>query len=97
MRSEQRTNYDSVENAQQYISSEVRFYTVSDVVELSGWSEKVVLKIFNDPEFPSADFGKAKIVEAHALINYFSRKRTRRNITAVKKGALKNELERRIR
>ena len=39
-----------------YISSDVRFYTVKDVMELTGWSEKIVLSIFRDPEFPAADF-----------------------------------------
>ena len=55
-----------------YVSSEVRFYTISDLIKLLGWSENTVQKLFNDPKFPSTDFGKAKVVEAHALINYFS-------------------------
>lgn len=58
-----------------YISSEVRFYTVKDLQEMLGWSMNTVLKLFNDPEFPSVDFGKTKVVEAHALINFFSMKR----------------------
>lgn len=56
------------------ISSEVRFYTISELTKLLGWSETTVQRLFNDPKFPSADFGKNKIVEAHALIEYFSRK-----------------------
>ena len=55
-----------------YISSEVRFYTVNDLVEMLGWSENTVHKLFNDPDFPAADFGKNKVVEAHALIGFFS-------------------------
>ena len=35
------------------ISSEVRFYTVEDISKMSGWGENVVLKMFNDPAFPS--------------------------------------------
>lgn len=61
----------------QYISSEVRFYTVSDLQEMLGWSLNTVLKLFNDPKFPSADFGKQKVVEAHALIDYFARRHER--------------------
>lgn len=56
------------------ISSELRFYTIGDMQKLLGWSEKTVQKMFNDPAFPSVDFGRNKIVEAHAAIEYFSKK-----------------------
>lgn len=59
---------------QTYISSEVKFYTISDLKEMLGWSENTVQKLFNDPKFPSSDFGRIKVVEAHALIDYFSKK-----------------------
>ena len=58
----------------QYISSEVRFYTIDQLRAMLGWSEATVQKLFNDPQFPSSDYGKAKVVEVHALINFFSRK-----------------------
>ena len=58
----------------QYISSEVRFYTIDQLTKMLGWSESTVQKLFNDPRFPSADFGKNKVVEAHALIDFFSKK-----------------------
>lgn len=61
----------------QEISSEVRFYSISDLVKMLGWSEATVKKMFNDPGFPASDFGKRKVVEAHALINYFSRRHSR--------------------
>ena len=54
------------------ISSEVRLYSINDIVEISGWSKRVVQKLFNDPDFPSHDYGKAKLVEAHALIAFLS-------------------------
>jgi len=57
-----------------YISSEVRFYTISDLTKMLGWSHNTVEKLFNDPKFPSSDFGRNKVVEAHALIEYFSRR-----------------------
>lgn len=62
-----------------YISSEVKFYTISDLKEMLGWSENTVQKLFNDPKFPSSDFGRIKVVEAHALIDYFSKKHLKRN------------------
>lgn len=64
---------------QSYISSEVRFYTIADIIELTGWSEATVQKLFNDPTFPYSDFGKAKVIEAHALIDYFSKRRIKAN------------------
>ena len=83
-----------------YISSDVKFYTVSDVIDMTGWSEKTVLSMFRDPEFPAAEFGRTKIVEAHALIEYFSVRRDKCRGTEKSerlKGELCNELKRRIR
>ncbi len=54
------------------ISSEVRLYSIDDLAEMSGWSVKTVQKLFNDPAFPSLDYGKTKLVEAHALIAFLS-------------------------
>ena len=64
---------------QTYISSEVKFYTISDLKNMLGWSENTVQKLFNDPKFPSYDFGRIKVVEAHALIDYFSKKHLKQN------------------
>ena len=64
---------------QTYISSEVKFYTISDLKNMLGWSENTVQKLFNDPKFPSSDFGRIKVVEAHALIDYFSKKHIKQN------------------
>ena len=64
---------------QTYISSEVKFYTILDLKNMLGWSENTVQKLFNDPKFPSSDFGRIKVVEAHALIDYFSKKHLKRN------------------
>jgi hypothetical protein len=63
--------------SRQYISSEVRFYTITELAEMLGWGEMTVQKMFNDPSFPAVDFGKQKVVEAHALINYFSTRRSK--------------------
>ena len=64
---------------QQYISSEVRFYSVAELVELMGWSEKTVREMFDDPEFPALALGKTKLVEAHALITYCSQRRDKQD------------------
>ena len=64
---------------QTYISSEVKFYTISDLKNMLGWSENTVQKLFNDPKFPSSDFGRIKVVEAHVLIDYFSKKHLKQN------------------
>ena len=58
----------------QYISSEVRFYTISELTKMLGWSHNTVEKLFNDPMFPATNYGRNKVVEAHALIEYFSKR-----------------------
>ena len=64
-------------NNQVVMSNEVRFYGIKEVVELIGWSEKTVQKLFNDPKFPAADYGKNKVVEARALRKFFSERHDR--------------------
>lgn len=64
----------------QVVSSEVKFYTIKDVQEMTGWSEMTVQRLFNDPGFPTADFGRNKVVETHALMNYFSTRRSKDKI-----------------
>ena len=54
------------------ISPEVIMYSINDVIHITGWSRKVVQRLFNDPKFPAADYGKAKLVEAHAFIEFMS-------------------------
>ncbi len=61
------------------VSEEVRFYTMADLQKMLNWCEPTVRKLFNDPHFPSVDFGRNKVVEAHALIEYFSRKHEKEN------------------
>ena len=58
-----------------YVSSDVQFYTIERLIEMLGWSEATVQKLFNAPDFPSVDYGKTKVVENHALIEFFSKKR----------------------
>ena len=58
--------------------TEVRFYSIYDLIDLLGWSEPTVQKLFNDPKFPAVDYGKQKVVEKHALIRYFSERREKK-------------------
>ncbi len=62
-----------------YISSDVKFYTIEMLTQMLGWSNQTVHKLFNAPDFPSVDYGKQKVVESHALIEFFSRKRLKEN------------------
>ena len=58
---------------------DVGFFTVYDISLLTGWSYSTVQKLFNDPEFPAADYGKHKVVEKHALIKYFAVRHEKKN------------------
>lgn len=58
-----------------YVSSEVIMYSINDIKEMTGWSHNTVEKLFNDPRFPSVDYGKRKLVENHALMRFFSVRR----------------------
>lgn len=61
-----------------YVSSAVIMYSIEDVQKMTGWGHKTVEKLFNDPKFPSVDFGRRKLVENHALMRYFSVRRERK-------------------
>ena len=84
------------EMKRQAISSEVRFYKVEDVIKMTGWSENTVLKLFSDPAFPAADFGRNKVVESHALIEYFSRRRSKQTEKHWVRGGKYEEIKRRL-
>ena len=66
-------NWDEVSRLGQiYVSSEVILYSIKDIQEMSGWSQTTVQKLFNDPSFPAIDYGKTKLVENHALMQFLS-------------------------
>ena len=50
----------------------IKFLTIKQVTELTGWNLNTTRNVFNRPDFPSCDFGKEKVIEIHALVNYFS-------------------------
>lgn len=53
----------------------IQFLKIKDVSDLTGWSIPTVQKLFNKKDFPACDYGKEKIVEIGAFINYFSVRR----------------------
>lgn len=61
--------FDSA-NTSYVLSPECIFYSVKDVMEMTGYSEKVVLEMFH--EMPRLGKGRKMLVEAHHLINYCS-------------------------
>ena len=63
-----------------YVSSEVIFYSVDDLIEMTGWSRQTVQRMFRDPEFHLLHFGRKQLIENHALIEYFSVKREKEYI-----------------
>lgn len=89
--------YDKTGLIREYISSDVKFYTVAEVMKLTGWSEAIVLRMFNDPLFPAADYGRSKIVEAHALIEFFSKRHEKARARNWGNEDMKKDLMRRIR
>ena len=66
-------NWEEISRVGQiYVSSEVIMYSINDIKEMTGWSLTTVQKLFNDPSFPSIDYGKQKLVENHALMQFLS-------------------------
>ena len=56
------------------IICDIEFFNVEQLVEMTGWSRKTILNMFNnDPDFKGRNNGKNWIIEAHALIEYFSK------------------------
>lgn len=50
------------------------FYTVQDVVELTGYSKPTVLGLFNMTEFPCCTLGRKKLVKKSAFWKFFDKK-----------------------
>lgn len=76
---------------QNSLSGEAVFYTIKDIEKMTGWSSTTVQKLFNTKDFPYCDFGRHKIVESHALIAYFSKRRTKDTDRFWNEGVKKNE------
>lgn len=51
------------------------FYTIDDVIKITGWSKKTVQDLFNHPAFPCTNFGKQKLVLIPAFVSFFMERR----------------------
>lgn len=49
----------------------LRFITIKEFSEITGWSSATVQNLYNRPDFPSCDYGKEKIALLSAVIKYF--------------------------
>lgn len=50
------------------------FYTVQDVIELTGYSKPTVLGLFNMTDFPCCSLGRKKLVKKSAFWKFFDKK-----------------------
>jgi len=56
------------------------FFSIKDVMALTGWSKEKTQAVFNLSDFPSCDFGKKKIVLKTAFLNWMSKPRRRKEL-----------------
>lgn len=62
-----------VEEKAQCIREAFGFYTIKDVMGLTGFSEPTTQALFNRSDFPACDFGRKKIVSIRAFWDYFDK------------------------
>ncbi len=62
-----------VEKKAQSLKDVMGFYTIRDVMKLTGLSEPRVQALFNRDGFPVCDYGRRKIVSIRAFWNYFDK------------------------
>lgn len=58
-------------------SKMLNFITISQFAEIRGVSLKTARDLFNEPTFPSEDYGKNKVVELQALKEWYMVKRSK--------------------
>ena len=68
-----------------YIPGQLVFYSEAYLVRMTGWSNKTIQRLFNDPQFPAVQHGKRKLIERNDLIRYFSVKRNKNAISEKRK------------
>lgn len=49
----------------------LKFISIKEFAEITGWSLPTVQNLYNRPDFPSTDYGKEKKAEIHAIVEYF--------------------------
>lgn len=55
---------------------EIRLLDRDDIAKITGWSQRTVRKLMNEPEFPIIQKGRKKQVLLQDLRDYLSYKRT---------------------
>ena len=63
--------FDKIESKANDIINTFKFFTIKDVVKMTGISEPKVQEIFNREDFPVCDYGRSKVVFAPAFYEYF--------------------------
>lgn len=56
----------------------LNFVTIEQLAEARNCSIKTAQDIFNDNSLPVEDYGKQKVVELNALINWYQQRRSRK-------------------
>ncbi len=64
-----------IESKVENIKTEMKFLTIQDVANMTGYSIPTVQKLFNRPDFPVWDIGKSKIVFLPAFYDYAMKSR----------------------
>lgn len=62
--------FGKIEEKADKIKGAFKFLTIKDVMELTGYSEPTVQKLFKRKDFPAWEIGKNKIVFAPAFYEY---------------------------
>lgn len=63
--------FKTIEEKAERIRTQIGFYTIKDVMKLTGFSEPTVQALFNRQDFPVCDYGRKKIVFIPAFYEYF--------------------------
>lgn len=50
--------------------NDIKFLTVEDIMELTGYSRPIVLQLFKRPDFPTWNYGKRLLVEKNAFLKF---------------------------
>ena len=66
---------EATEYRKLYVSGEVILYSTHDLARMTGWSLGTIYRLFDYPEIPIIDYGRGKLVENHALMQFFSSRR----------------------
>lgn len=64
-------------NEANQITKTLKFISIKEFCNLTGWSLKTVQNLYNRKDFPSTNLGKEKKAEVHAIIEYFKIPRRR--------------------